>query len=130
MMWGPALERGLVRLRHAQLVVGEVEKQNVFREATALTVTSSTSRSKHSPPQPSPCTERRGYDESAVRTFGEALRVTLHVDLQRAVEIVEMIDAVPTELDVAQFAAEQAPPPPDYAAWRPPDEDAKAATDS
>lgn len=33
-MWGPALERGLIRLRHAQLVVGDVGKQKVFPEAT------------------------------------------------------------------------------------------------
>jgi hypothetical protein len=32
-MWGAALERGLVRLRHAQLVVGEVQRQKVFPEA-------------------------------------------------------------------------------------------------
>jgi hypothetical protein len=32
-MRGPALERGLVRLRHAQLVVGDVRKQKVFPEA-------------------------------------------------------------------------------------------------
>lgn len=33
-MLGPALERGLVRLRHAQLVIGEVGNTRVFPEAT------------------------------------------------------------------------------------------------
>jgi len=35
-MWGAALERGLIRLRHARVAVGEVQKHKVFPEAAFM----------------------------------------------------------------------------------------------